>query len=85
VKTRSSADAKSEDIIAEFDALDELLDTTPVTVAVVAAVPEVVGTDPYGEGSYSAAAWAYNRAGYECAVDRLMLAMAATLRRQTCA
>jgi hypothetical protein len=44
-------------------------------------VLEVLGTDPYDEGSYGAAAWAYNGGEDECPVDRLMLAMAEVLRQ----
>jgi hypothetical protein len=44
-------------------------------------VLEVLGTDPYDEGSYGAAAWAYNGSEDERPVDRLMLAMAEVLRQ----
>jgi hypothetical protein len=40
-----------------------MLDTTPTTIAGIAAVPEVLGTDPYNEGDCSSAAWAYNNIG----------------------
>jgi hypothetical protein len=60
-----------------------MLDITPTTIAGIAAVLEVLGTDPYNEGDYSSAAWAYNNSSGDddkCPVDRLMLAMAEMLR-----
>jgi hypothetical protein len=67
---------------AEWDAFYEMLDTTPTTVAGIIAMLEVLGSDPYREDSCSAASWAYNDHGgeNERPVDRLMLAMATTLR-----
>jgi hypothetical protein len=74
-------DDDRDDIDAEFDALGEMLDKTPTTVAGVVALLEVLGSDPYREGSYSSAAWAYHSAsGFKCRVDRQMLEMAAVLR-----
>jgi hypothetical protein len=77
--------AQKEAFGAGWDAFYEMLDTTPTTIAGIALVLEVLGTDPYNEGSMSSAAWAYNNSGGgdECPVDRLMLAMAAALRGQS--
>jgi hypothetical protein len=58
-----------------------MMDTTPTTIAGIVAVLEVLGADPYNEGSCSSAAWAYNGSEDECPVDQLMLEMAAVLRQ----
>jgi hypothetical protein len=74
--------AQDEVFHAEHSAFYEMLDTIPTSIAGVVALLEVLGTDPYNEGSYSSAAWAYNNSGGdECPVDRLMLEMAAVLRK----
>jgi hypothetical protein len=69
---------------AEWDAFDALLETTPTTIAGVAAVLDILSQDPYDEGSYSSLAWAYNNGDPECpravATNRLIANMAATLR-----
>jgi hypothetical protein len=72
---------RSDVIHAEFDALDEMVDTIPTTVAGMVAVLEVLGTDPYNERGMSVAAWAYNGSENECPADQLLLAMAAVLRQ----
>jgi hypothetical protein len=80
-KTEREWEEAQRDVLhAEYVAFDEILDTTPTTIAGIVAVLEVLGTDPYNEGSMSAAAWAYNGCGNECPVDRLMLELAALLR-----
>jgi hypothetical protein len=71
----------AEFIHAEFDALDEMVKTTPTTLVGIVAALEVLGSDPYRVGGMSAAAWSYNGNCEETApVDRLMLAMAGVLR-----
>jgi hypothetical protein len=53
--------AQKEAFGAEWHAFHKMLDTTPTTIAGIVAVLEVLGTDPYDEGSYGAAAWGLQR------------------------
>jgi hypothetical protein len=80
---REFDDASTEAFDAEFDALDDLLDTTPTTIAGIVALLEVLGTDPYGDGRESVLGWAFN-GPEDChsviAANQLMLKIAAVLR-----
>jgi hypothetical protein len=67
----------------EWDAFGRLFETTPTSIAGVAALLELLGTDE--EGSGSPLAWAHNSgAGIDSpealAADELMLRLAETLR-----
>jgi hypothetical protein len=46
--------------IAKWDAFYEMLDTTPTTIAGIAALLEVLRTDPYNKGGCSSATRTYN-------------------------
>jgi hypothetical protein len=70
----------TEAAAAQWEARGDLLHTLPTTIAGSAALLEVLGSDPYCDGSYSTASIAYNNHDVKCPVDRLMLAMAAVLR-----
>jgi hypothetical protein len=72
---------------AEWEAFDGLFETTPTTIAGIAALLELLGTDPYSEAEFgpgeSVLGWAYNNgpgSPLERAANRLMSTLAAALR-----
>jgi hypothetical protein len=79
--------ASTAAFLAEYDALDDLLNATPTTIAGVAALLDIFGSDPYakeacGPGD-SVLGMAFNGTDDSprvIAANELMLEMAAVLR-----
>lgn len=72
---------------AEWEAFDGLFETPAISIAGIAALLELLGTDPYSEAEYgpgeSVLGWAYNNgpgSPSERAANRLMSTLAGALR-----
>jgi hypothetical protein len=58
----------TEAFAAQWEARGDLLHTLPTTIAGSAALLEVLGSDPYCDGSYSTASIAYNNHDVKCSI-----------------